>query len=406
MIREFKIENFKSVEKITLKLGRLNVLIGENGSGKSNILEALAITSAATQNKLDNEFLSSRGIRVTIPPLMRSAFDKKNTTQSISLGFSINDEDKFKYILSNDNKPYSKWESKQPVVSEYQVKEYAKRFTENLLSNSDINSERSKRLIKILRTITESEENSKKSDEKYLLHSFFTNTYKSISNQLFKDFMIYSPENTSLRTFEKEGQIEPLGIYGEGLFKLLKYFASQPKMKSLNEIKNNLKLFDWYKDFTVPEKLFEGESYLQIQDRFLDSSIGNVDQRSSNEGFLFVLFYFSLLISDKTPSFFAIDNIESSLNPKLCTKLIKCLSDLSKLHNKQIILSTHSPAVLDGLNLEDDEQKLFLVYRNKIGRTVTRKIEKPQEIEGQEPVKLSEAFLRGYLGGLPKNFSI
>ena len=55
MITEFKIENYKSVEKLTINLGRVNVFIGENGCGKSNILEAITLTSAATQDKLDNE---------------------------------------------------------------------------------------------------------------------------------------------------------------------------------------------------------------------------------------------------------------------------------------------------------------------------------------------------------------
>ena len=32
------------------------------------------------------------------------------------------------------------------------------------------------------------------------------------------------------------------------------------------------------------------------------------------------------------------------------------------------------------------------------------KIKPPKPIDGQEPVDLSEAFLRGYLGGLPKDF--
>ena len=42
-----------------------------NGSGKSNILEAIALGSAAAQYKLDNEFLISRGIRVTETRFMR-----------------------------------------------------------------------------------------------------------------------------------------------------------------------------------------------------------------------------------------------------------------------------------------------------------------------------------------------
>jgi len=58
-------------------------LISENGCGKSNILEALALASAAADDKLDNEFLAGRGIRVTEPQFMRSAFEKDNLTKEI-----------------------------------------------------------------------------------------------------------------------------------------------------------------------------------------------------------------------------------------------------------------------------------------------------------------------------------
>jgi AAA15 family ATPase/GTPase len=375
MITEFRIENYKSIEKLVLNLGRVNVFIGENGCGKSNILEAITLASAAAQNRLDNEFLTSRGVRVTAPKLMRSAFNHENLASPLKFGFTIDNEQKFEYELSNDNKPYSKWERKQIISPE---------------KEAELEEEAQKNIDKLSPSLFE-----------ILKDSFHT-----LPNLRFKDFLIYSPENTSLRTFEKEGQIEPLGIYGEGLFKLLKYFASEPEAQSLTEIKNYLNVFDWFKDFNMPERLFEGESYLQIKDRYLDAQIEYFDQKSSNEGFLFVLFYLSLLISDKTPNFFAIDNIEASLNPKLCTKLIKNISDLTKKYQKQVIVTTHSPSVLDGLDLNDAEQKLFLVYRNKLGHTIVKQIEKPQPIEGQAPIKLSEAFLRGYIGGLPKNFSI
>ena len=73
MIRTIEIENFKSIQKLWLDLGRVNVLIGENGCGKTNILEAIALGPAAARNKLDNEYLVPRGIRVTEPRFMRSA---------------------------------------------------------------------------------------------------------------------------------------------------------------------------------------------------------------------------------------------------------------------------------------------------------------------------------------------
>lgn len=402
MITEFKIENYKSIEKLSINLGRLNVFIGENGCGKSNILEAITLTSAATQNKLDNEFLTSRGIRVTIPEFMRSAFDFENLSSSLKLGYTIDNKDKIDYELTNDNKPYSKWEyTKTPIIANttQSLDEAENAF--KIFQNNQV--------LKNLVQIKMTEEKSRflkdlNGDEMKEAARLYTDAIYENRTRI-SDFLIYSPENSSLRTFAKPGQIEPLGIGGEGLFKLLKYFASH-ETENLNEIKSYLNLFDWFEDFTIREGLSEGESFLQIKDRYLDSKIIDFDQRSSNEGFLFVLFYFSLLISDKTPSFFAIDNIEASLNPKLCTKLVKYIAELAKKHNKQVILTTHNPAILDGLNLNDEEQKLFLIYRNKIGHTLAKQIDKPKPLVDEEPIRLSEAFLRGYLGGLPKNFTI
>jgi AAA15 family ATPase/GTPase len=78
MIRELHINNYKSLHELTLNVGRFNVFIGENGCGKSNLLEAIALAAAAAADKLDHEFLTSRGIRVTEPQLMRSAFSNES----------------------------------------------------------------------------------------------------------------------------------------------------------------------------------------------------------------------------------------------------------------------------------------------------------------------------------------
>ena len=43
MITEIEIEGFKSLEKVRLKLGKLNLFVGANASGKSNVLDALRV---------------------------------------------------------------------------------------------------------------------------------------------------------------------------------------------------------------------------------------------------------------------------------------------------------------------------------------------------------------------------
>jgi len=215
-------------------------------------------------------------------------------------------------------------------------------------------------------------------------------------------FIIYSPENSKLRIFEQEGQVLPLGIKGEGLFKLLKNLFWAKNKKTIREIKKKLQIMDWFEDFELPKSSAPGEFILKIKDRFLTSRLNYFDQRSSNEGFLFLLFYLCLFYSQDTPEFFAIDNIEASFNPKLCVEVSKMLIQLAKENKKQVIVTTQNPSILDGINLHDPDERLFVIKRNTLGHTVANRITtKP---DSPTAVKLSEAWTRGYIGGLPKNF--
>lgn len=381
MIESVLIENYKSIQKLEISLGRVTVLIGANGSGKSNILEAIAFASAAANDKLDNEFLASRGIRVTDDPrFMRSAFDEENISKDIKIKVQ-GEEQTFECILQKDNNnPYSSWIDKKRIDHEELVKNNLAISGHALpLTDPNIFSSISRRISKDLLLVT-------------------------IELLKLNDFLIYSPENSSLRTFEQEGQIQPLGIKGEGLFKLLRVFSSEKDRKKLEEVKKRLKLIDWFNDFDVSSDLAPQERRIRIKDKYLDDGLEYFDQKSSNEGFLFLLFYFCLFVSDDTPNFFAIDNIDASLNPKLCSQLMIELVELAEKYNKQVIFTTHNPAILDGLNLDDDNQRLFTIRRNKFGHTKAERILKPKPLKGQEPVRLSEAFLRGYLGGIPQNF--
>jgi predicted ATPase len=393
MIEKITIENYKSVQQLELELGRVTVLIGANGSGKSNILEAIAFSSAAANNKLDNEFLTSRGIRVTDnPEFMRSAFDKVNVTKEIKIAIQTTDNiPPYQLKLQKHNdEPYSSWTDSGKIVDS---------IPENISGLIKLSKASHKVVLKFLPSIG--------SDDPmmYGLKLFIKNTESQLSDtSSLEDFLIYAPENSSLRTFEKEGQIQPLGRNGEGLFKLLKVLSSPKNKSRLAEVKDKLKLIDWFGDFDIAKNLAPHETRIQIKDKYLDKKLAYFDQNSSNEGFLFLLFYLCLFVSSDTPGFFAIDNIEASLNPKLCSQLMIELTALAEKYEKQVIFTTHSPAILDGLNLNDANQKLYVVSRNNTGQTKVKRVNKPKLIEGQEPVKLSEAFLRGYLGGLPQNF--
>lgn len=408
VINTLQIKNYKSIEELNLELGRVNVFIGENGCGKSNILEAIALAAAAASKKLDNEFLSSRGIRVTSAELMRSCFSESNTSNEIEISVNSDEAPKFiKYLLHNDNKPYSKWMSKSiPTINRETLKKYQATQL-NLIKILENNKTQLESIINDEKKPKKNEAVKKASEISEILRHLEILT-KDMSLRIkdstrLSEFIIFSPENTALRNFYKEGQIEPLGINGEGLLKLLKVIQSSNREK-LELITQQLILFSWFKDLKIPESISENDDSIYLTDKYINSKI--LDQRSANEGFLFLLFYITLFVADETSSFFAIDNIDASLNPKLCTKLMKIITILAKKFDKQVILTTHNPAILDGIDLNDAEQKLFVISRNRDGRTTSKEItaEKKPKSSTNEELNLSEAMLRGYLGGLPKGF--
>jgi predicted ATPase len=430
VLESIRISNYKSIEKVDLPLGRVNVFIGENGAGKSNILEAIALAGAASAGKLDNEFLSSRGIRVTQPQLMRSAFSEFADGDPIEAIIHDDNGSFISYEITNENAAYSQWQCSiagRHTQVDMEPEDFLAAFKAFLKSDNNKSKEDLKYMKKMLmmfmhlidgvgKDIMQKSENidnrvePEPVDFKVPKESEFG---KFLASELIKiseisrylsGFIIFSPENSSLRLFEREGQIEPLGINGEGLLKLLSVLSESREHETLGSIKSSLKLLGWFNDFDIVVEPGNALGRMEIKDRYLAAGKRYFDQKSSNEGFLFLTFYFALFSSNLTPSFFAIDNIDASLNPKLCQELMRQLVKLSHKHDKQVLLTTHNPAVLDGLNLDDDSQRLFVVSRGRKGQTRVKRIEKPKAIEGAPPVRLSEAFLRGSLGGLPKGF--
>ncbi len=400
MIKKIEIENFKSIDKLELELGRFNVFIGENGCGKTNILEAIAFSSCS--DDMENSKLSLKGIRVADSIYFRAGFNKLKSSSDIVIKILESINDRIIFTFSNDNQPYSKWNKtlfiNYKVFSGFAIDtidNFSKRV--NDLKNSFSISEDTDKeeLVQLELEINELKNKYNFEEQKQL------NEIKQILN--IEEYIIYSPENYFLRNFNIDTPFtQPMGTKGEGLLKLIKVIKHE-KPEEYKEIIEHLHLIDWFSDVEITEDGLSGTEF-KLKDTYLEDGIGGFDIRNANEGFFLLLFYITLFVSDYTPKFFAIDNIDTALNPKLCTKLIEILVDLAKKHDKQILITTQNPAILDGINLNDDEQRLMVVSRNNDGYTRARRIEKKEPLPGEKSMKLSEQFLRGYIGGLPKNF--
>lgn len=397
VLKKLSIKNYKSIQDISVDLGRFNVFIGVNGCGKTNILEAIATVGSSTVNDLNFEGLYSRGVRIARPDLTFSSFLKSPKIEKIDIVMSFENNgvaEEFKSLLYPEDPKdlYTKWRNAiEDELDDKIFEDFTKIIEEVIKSNQFID----------------------KSDYSEELSNRFKEARNILKNNDFQnilsEYVIYDLNTKSLRgVIPSDSRKTPLGINGEGLDILIANFNNYEK-----EYLEKCKIFfDWldtiYNDKDEKAKA-EGlnpgrsTSTLYFTDKFMQKKNNTFSAENSNEGILHVLFYVALFISNKTPTLFAIDNIETALNPRLCQTLIKELSNLAKSRGKQALITTHNPAVLDGLNLLDDDQRLFEVYRDSEGRTQVRRIKFKSDLSDKK-FKLSEMWLKGLLGAIPTNF--
>jgi predicted ATPase len=366
MLTKLHIENFKSIHNLDIELGKINVFIGENGCGKSNILEAVALASAADSNRLKNDDLAQKGIRVTRPDMMINSFIGTKEKNNIIIDSTIDNT----YNLKIDLTP------KSSDITSIWTNKYSVFDNPNAMDIQGIEgiSMASVKAIALL------------------------------------DYIIYELQTNPLRGFNKQSYEVP-GRNGENLDFLLESFSEEEWTLILNHSKfiswldDNGIIVDKDGELAGKRLKLRSDSKLYFRDKFMQKKNNVFSVENANEGALHILFYLALFISKKTPSFFSIDNIENALNPYLCRHLMKNIADLANKNEKQALITTHNPAVLDGLNLHDDNQRLFVVSRNKKGHTTVKRIQLKPDVEvGGKKLKLSELWMRNHLGGIPQNF--
>lgn len=362
MIDTITIKNFKSITDATLSLGNVNVFIGANGSGKSNVLEAIAMVAAERSSRIEVKDMIQKGIRIAKPDLMISSFYGHPASSTINVNISGTEGERIKYAVTNltPEDIYSTWN--------------APYSTGTRRGNIEEAEEKTGKLREYM--------------SKYLIYSLSINALRGLTSESFQ---------------------YPLGLNGEGLDVLLNNIPKEEIM----QIKESAKEYiSWIEDiFFDSEEIYKMQGYklgrsksnLYFRDKFMQKKNNLFSAENANEGALELLFYLTLFISRKTPDFFAIDNIENGLNPRLCRFLMKKICELAVKNGKQVLITTHNPAILDGLNLNDGSQRLYVVTRNDEGKTQAKRIQ-TKEQTGEQRMMLSEMWMKGLIGGVPYNF--
>lgn len=390
MIKTFTVRAFKSIPDLTIELGQINVFIGANGSGKSNILEALGVLSAAASGIVDDESLMRRGVRPGVPDLYKTSFKNLNSPDYIFME-AQNEDAKYSVSLnyteeeSQFSKPY-KWIYKTELFID----------SGKTVINRKAETRWGERGLAALRTV-----------ELDLSGPAFNLL------SLLSAYSIFSPSTNALRGIQPDNQTRsPVGLNGGRLAEAVR------ELQILSDFQENywttysevIELIDWVSRVSISDEdkqllstsIPRSRELLQFEDRFMEKDRNTLTAFDASEGALYVLYMAALAILPTAPGFLAIDNMDQTLNPRLArnlvSKLCKWTFDLKT--GRQLLFTTHNPSALDGLDLTDDRIRLFSVNRNNRGFTTVTRVVLSEEIL-EENLPLSRLWVNGMIQGVP-----
>ncbi|MGO8675571.1 MAG: AAA family ATPase [Limisphaerales bacterium] len=120
---------------------------------------------------------------------------------------------------------------------------------------------------------------------------------------------------------------------------------------------------------------------------------------------LYILFVAVLCLHPDAPQLLAVDNADHGLNPLLAKRLVQamCVWLIERDPPRQVLMTTHNPLVLDGLALEDDRIRLFIVDRDNRGTTQVRRfvVTNQHRDMAAKGWTLSRMWINGLIGGVP-----
>ena len=424
MIKTLRIERFKSIRNATLDLGRINILIGGNGAGKSNVLEAVGVLSAAVDRGLGDSDLSKKGVRLTPPELMKSAFKNYDLPRTLQITAEMDGGVTYRINLTG--------KEESPLLSFF----------------SESCTYRGKRVFgqgpngaRVLgKSISGSLYRHRGIWDQVRTAFRFPLSVETALRSL-AEYAIYSPQTDFLRGMQA-GKVDtpPIGLHGEGLPQAVQGLISQVNeainrdesstngedSESISHLKRRsidlAFLPGWATRVKVGQieahlisraLLDKGEQMVYFIDHFMHGKRRTLSVYDSSEGTLFLLFIAILISHDDSPKMFSLDNIDNALNPQMTRSMLDAMIEtttLSSAHNlscgpRQVFLTSHNPTSLDAFDLFDDDQRVFVVERNREGHTVVNRLTPGEGMsredweEAKSGRNLSQLWLEGEIRG-------
>jgi AAA15 family ATPase/GTPase len=358
MLTSLRIQNFRSIRDASVKLGQVNLFIGPNNSGKSNFLKGIELLAF-----------------VLINPKNRVSYNK------------------FEAILFRSVKPRVMYwgEDDDSIIFDLEATELGNHIVK-LNTRISIEPFTDQGSDAITKTDAPDDLISRDRYIRMLLSIANTVIYKADPSKFQSSYPIVDSKKVDADTANLVSFLFYLSQNHKSQFRKLE--------KDLSQCIGNLVSISTPADPDEPGKL---------KLKFFDNEDRSYWADEVSEGVLYFLALLCIVHQPDPPKLLLLEEPEKGIHPRRIREVMDFIFELARLRNIQIILTSHSPYVVDHFK---DIPECISVFDRENGETVIRNAgdlirEKNEEYaaQGLPPVQYSDSlgqyWVSGFLGGVP-----
>ena len=357
-IKSIYIDNFKAFNEFSMDFSPMTILVGNNSSGKSSVLQALVFLKYCCE-RTTGEYLRERG--GTAEDIATRGLAKIKKIMRFRVMFQgTRDHDILTWELTffvDKTKNQILLRSEDVKCGEEKLLSYASTGgvriccdgTKNVLSPGDYPCSQ----IAFL--------NEKNAEARLLAIKEFFNETEPL------DLLTPRDMRKSGRSNERT-----LGLSGEKLPTLIQQLNPDEKEMLKQELKSVLPHLQDIK--SVSRRA--GWTHLELEESFENRTI-NVSSVGVSDGTLRLLALFSLRFLKKSGGITLLDEIEDGISPQNIEAFLHHIRAYAQKQNQQILLTTHSTVLLDYTQPEE----IRYMFRNKEGNIVCRRFEDLHDVK-------------------------
>ena len=353
MIKTFNVDNFKSLNNLSINLQPMTVIVGNNATGKSSILQAIDFVCGCVNDDF-SVLLERRGWTVDN---IRSKFIRSGTAR-ISFGVEV--------VLEEPVNTTLKWGMVlQPNVAKNQLHLVSEEIVDLDTKETLVQYKASaggwikgdKGELSIMPNFVITSSCLKVIQHLHGVDSRLNRLVDFFDNS--ESFEMLAPDNMRLSSRDI---VKNIGETGKNLPSFIRQMSAEQKNNFMSKLKRIMGAR--ISDVSASVKGKPGWTLINVKEHY-DTGDVEFSSKEISDGILRVLAFSAISEIEPANAIFLLDEVENGINSDYAEAMIDVLSEIYEESRHQLVLTTHSTVFLDYVKPE----QIVLLYRDQNGST-------------------------------------